>query len=208
MSVAVQVKKLLLTVCLATLAPCVAGQKQTPASASAFAPLKVSWLPELVRVEPAGPRVFAGYGRRVEVRLRTRSTANSEEVDVFEEQPVTVMNLDDKSWCEVNGRGWARQHIYLSSDENFLLLGQLNGAETISVSYDLESGKTTSDTTRGLTLVLYDIPACRVAGRVDVAGNRWDIQGKTVRIGEKCTGDEIGTCASVRREPLLKSQAR
>jgi len=199
MRAAVQRMKLVIPACLAALASSVAAQ--TPPAAT-FSKLTVNWLPELTRAAPEAPRVFVGKGEKIDVRFQVHSNENSADITLFPNAPVTMANSEEKWQCEINAGGWVREIIYLSGDERTLLLGRLDDAATIPMAYPPQAGKTAGEAARGLTLVSYDIGACREIKQVDVSENHWDIEGDTVRIGENCGDDGIGSCATIIRVNL------
>ena len=191
---AVQRMKLVVSVCLAALASGAAAQ--TPPTAT-FSKLTVNWLPELARAAPETLRIFAGKGEKIEVRFQIHSNENSADITLFPDAPVTMTNSEEKSQCEINAGGWAREVVYLSSDERTLLLGRFNDAATNSSAYDLQAVKAAGGTAGGLTLVSYDIGACREIKRIDVSENPWDIGSDAIRIGENCNADGIENSATV-----------
>jgi len=77
-----------------------------------------------------------------------------------------------------------RQSVYLSADENTLLVQEFSGSND--------------------SLVLYDTATCKKRSGIDVSGARWKVSGNRIAVGRQCSGEDMKTCRSLNEFALDK----
>ena len=126
-------------------------------------------------LEPTRKDIFLGKGKTVELRFHNENM--DREVDVFPEPPLTVFRPASGQTCEIEGGVWVRRSVYLSTDDNTLLVQEFSGSND--------------------SLVLYDTASCNKRSTIDVSGARWKLSGSRITVGRQCSGEDLKTCRSV-----------
>jgi len=88
------------------------------------------------------PRQFIGNGKRISIVFQDYTKGPAEAVDGFTEWPLTIRDDRANTSCQINeGGNWARDHVYLSHDEDYLLVYEYSGSSSNLVSYDTRECK-------------------------------------------------------------------
>jgi hypothetical protein len=123
---------------------------------------------------------FAGSGKDVRVEFTNYRTQGP--VRVFPEPPMTVRQLRANTTCNIDGGVWARNSVFLSSDEALLLVLEFSGDSN--------------------ELVAYDTHSCRKLTSVDVSGARWLVKGSVILVATGCTAKDINACRNKKEVPM------
>ena len=145
-----------------------------------FDPVTVNWIPEATRVSPEGVlRVYGAQGRDVGALLTDFVADRKKNYKGPFDYPVVVVNRLSESTCQIPSEGkWPERKIYLSREEDLLVLGEFKGKRQYITFYETER--------------------CGELRRVEITGKRWDVQKTNVRIGGNCgKGRGVDACASV-----------
>lgn len=141
------------------------------------------WTLHRLSINPTSPenrKIFVGAGEKVRVEFKNES--DHETVRVFPEPPMIVRQLAAKTNCEIDGGVWARDSVFLSADEEILVVLEFSG--------DLNR------------LVAYDTGTCRKLGDLDVSGRRWSVDGSKIKLGTQCTTRDVASCKKRREIPV------
>lgn len=133
-------------------------------------------------VEPSRMDLFIGKGNSIELQFRNEKTDPN--VTVFPEPPLIVRHQLSDQRCEIDGGVWVRQAVYLSNNEETLLVQEFSGSND--------------------QLVFYRTKTCEKFHEIDVSGSRWTVSGNKLSIGRRCSGEDIKTCKSQKRLQLEK----
>jgi hypothetical protein len=133
-------------------------------------------------IRPENRRIFVGAGEKIRVEFKNES--DREAVKVFPEPPMIVRQVGARTNCEIDGGVWARDSVYLSADEEILLVLEFSG--------DLNH------------LVAYDTGNCRKLGDLDVSGGRWSVIGSEIVLGTQCRTRDVASCKKKREIPVSK----
>ena len=134
-------------------------------------------------IEPLNPGrtdKFAGSGKDVRVEFTNYRTRTP--VRVFPEPPLTVRHVPANTSCNIDGGVWARDSVFLSSDEALLLVLEFSGDSN--------------------ELVAYDTNSCRKLTTVDVSNARWLVKGSTIVVATGCTSKDINACRNKKLVPM------
>jgi len=106
-------------------------------------------------------REFIGNGQRIRIIFTNDQEGPEHTIKIFPEPPITLRNNQTNTVCHINEGGiWARDQVYLSQDEHYLLLSEYSGSSE--------------------DLVSYNTGTCERFQRLDVSGLDWVIDGNQV----------------------------
>jgi hypothetical protein len=133
-------------------------------------------------LDAASRKVFAGSGRAVRVEFTNDS--NRDPVKVFPEPPLTIRQLNADTSCTIDGGVWVRDSVFLSEDEQMLVVLEFSG--------DLNQ------------LIAYNTGTCKKLGQINVSGGRWAVNGSEILVGTHCATRDVHSCKKQRAIPVSK----
>ncbi|HFT2129478.1 TPA: type IV secretion system immunity protein Tsi1, partial [Pseudomonas aeruginosa] len=90
---------------------------------------------------------------------------------------------DSGNDCRIEDGGiWSRGGVFLSQDGRRVLMHEFSGSSA--------------------ELVSYDSATCKVVHREDISGQRWAVDKDGLRLGQKCSGESVDSCAKVVKRSL------
>jgi hypothetical protein len=128
--------------------------------------------------------IYVGQGKRIEVSFANESAnevtsdvakvATAQTVETFPESNLKIRNIATNSACEIDGGIWVRHAVYLNLSEHVLVAKQFSGSNE--------------------SLSFYDTRTCALKSEFDVSNRAWKLERDGLRIGERCTGDQLQSC--------------
>ncbi|EOS9984809.1 type IV secretion system immunity protein Tsi1 [Pseudomonas aeruginosa] len=128
------------------------------------------------------PNMFGGEDEHVRVMF-SNEDPNDDNPDAFPEPPVYLADRDSGNDCRIEDGGiWSRGGVFLSQDGRRVLMHEFSGSSA--------------------ELVSYDSATCKVVHREDISGQRWAVDKDGLRLGQKCSGESVDSCAKIVKRSL------
>ncbi|HCF7717252.1 TPA: hypothetical protein NIK55_002480 [Pseudomonas aeruginosa] len=128
------------------------------------------------------PNMFGGEDEHVRVMF-SNEDPNDDNPDAFPEPPVYLADRVSGNDCRIEDGGiWSRGGVFLSQDGRRVLMHEFSGSSA--------------------ELVSYDSATCKVVHREDISGQRWAVDKDGLRLGQKCSGESVDSCAKVVKRSL------
>ena len=117
---------------------------------------------------------YVGKGQRIEIEF---SNETGRDASVFPEPPLRVRS-GTGSPCEIDGGIWVRSGVFLSIDEQYLMVQEYSGSAE--------------------SLVIYETSSCSRRYEIDVSQAHWRIDSNKITIGKMCSDKEAMSCREIR----------
>jgi hypothetical protein len=122
---------------------------------------------EIDPIETGRIDTFVGKTNLTEIRFINEKTEGS--VEVFPEPPLTVISSKFNTSCNIVGGVWSRNSVYVSSNNQTLMVQEFSGSRN--------------------SLTLYDVGTCMKLGEIAVSDANWKVSGHEITVNTQVTAN-------------------